>query len=95
MKGHAEHDGQAYVPAEELAEWGLRDPLGLAGRRLLEQGDATAAALEAIDSDVARQVDVELAQAEADPMPAPREALGGVYATGAAESEPVIVRRKP
>jgi TPP-dependent pyruvate/acetoin dehydrogenase alpha subunit len=95
MKGHAEHDGQAYVPPEELAEWGLRDPLGLARKRLLEQGDATPAALEEIDRDVARQVDLGLAQAEADPMPAPREALRGVYATGAAESEPVIVRRKP
>ena len=93
MKGHAEHDGQVYVPAEELAEWGLKDPIALYARRLLEQLDATAETLEALDEGVVRQVDAELAAAEADPMPAPRDALRGVYATGAAEHEPVIVRR--
>lgn len=93
MKGHAEHDGQTYVPREELAEWGLRDPLALYARRLLQQGDATPAALEAIDDSVAAQVDRDLAEAEAAPMPAPRDALKGVYAGEIAEAEPVIIRR--
>jgi len=38
MKGHAEHDGQAYVPREELEEWAQR--AGASGRtlaRLFEQ----------------------------------------------------------
>ena len=93
MKGHAEHDGQAYVPAEELAEWGLRDPIALYARHLLEQLEATPEALEAIDAAVFARVDADLEEAEAAPLPAPREALKGVYATGAAEDEPVIVRR--
>ena len=93
MKGHAEHDGQAYVPAEELAEWGLRDPIAVYTRHLLEQRDATAEALEAMDRAVTRQVEAELEAAEAAPMPAPRDALKGVYAGEAEEAEPVIIRR--
>src|SRR5260370_12565339 len=27
MKGHAEHDGQGYVPKEELEDWSRRDPI--------------------------------------------------------------------
>jgi TPP-dependent pyruvate/acetoin dehydrogenase alpha subunit len=94
MKGHAEHDGQAYVPQEELAEWGLRDPLVLCSRHLLEQRDATPETLGGLDAAVERQVDADLAEAEAAPMPAPREALRGVYATGDAEAEPIIIRRQ-
>ncbi len=93
MKGHAEHDGQAYVPQEDLAEWGLRDPLALCSRSLLEQGDATPQTLQDVDAAVETQVDADLAEAEAAPMPAPREALRGVYASGDAEAEPVIIRR--
>jgi TPP-dependent pyruvate/acetoin dehydrogenase alpha subunit len=93
MKGHAEHDGQAYVPAEDLAEWGLKDPIVLYARRLLEQLDATAGTLESIDAAVVEQVDAELEAAEAEPLPAPRDALKGVYATGAAQDEPVFIRR--
>jgi pyruvate dehydrogenase E1 component alpha subunit/2-oxoisovalerate dehydrogenase E1 component alpha subunit len=93
MKGHAEHDGQDYVPAEALAEWGLRDPIALYTRHLLEQRDATAETLESIDRAVVEQVDAELEAAEAAPMPAPRDALKGVYAGETAEAEPVIIRR--
>ncbi|SRR6266542_1686167 len=93
MKGHAEHDGQAYVPPEELAEWGLRDPIALYTRYLVEQRDATSETLESLDRAVVEQVDAELEAAEAAPMPAPRDALKGVYAGETAEAEPVIIRR--
>ena len=37
-KGHAEHDGQAYVDAEELAEWTRRDPIARFERHLDANG---------------------------------------------------------
>src|SRR5215831_14444281 len=49
MKGHAEHDAQAYVPKEELEEWRARDPLERYTRVLIESGDATAEQLAALD----------------------------------------------
>src|SRR4029077_15273236 len=49
MKGHAEHDAQAYVPKEDLDEWRRRDPLERYARVLVEAGDATAEELAAID----------------------------------------------
>lgn len=100
MKGHAEHDGQAYVPAGELAEWAARDPLNLYAARLVESKDATAADLAAIDADVADRVETDAAAVEQSPYPPPESALDGVYAVGSgaerprAESEPAIVRRR-
>ncbi len=82
-KGHAEHDNQSYVPAEELESWAARDPLDRYHRELVEAGWATTAGLEAIDA----RVDAELAEAvascEDEPMPDTDTALDGVYANPA------------
>jgi TPP-dependent pyruvate/acetoin dehydrogenase alpha subunit len=94
MKGHAEHDGQNYVPKEELQEWAERDPIDRYVRTLVESGVATLEQLAQIDRRIALQTerDVELAMAS---PPAPAEnALKGVYATGLPAAEPVIVRRR-
>jgi len=95
MKGHAEHDAQAYVPKAELEEWRERDPIARYSRTLFESGAAAAADLEAIDSAVSEEVDREVEAAEKSPLPTPDAALHGVYASGAADVEPVIVRRTP
>lgn len=93
MKGHAEHDHQAYVPAEELAAWALRDPIALFSRRLVESGEAPASELADIDRTVATEVEREADAAEAAPLPDPATALEGVYApTGVAET---AVARRP
>ncbi len=47
MKGHAEHDSQAYVPKEELEDWKRRDPIERYTRALVESGTATAEELAA------------------------------------------------
>ena len=92
MKGHAEHDGQAYVPREELEEWGRRDPIERYAAALLASGEVTAADLAAIDQRIAEELDRDAEFAEKAPPPAPPDALGDVYApTGALE--PAFLRR--
>ena len=78
-KGHAEHDAQAYVPAEELAYWEARDPIDRYEKRLLEEGWATREELDSIAGRVAVEVNRAREEAEASPMPEPEAALHGVY----------------
>jgi pyruvate dehydrogenase E1 component alpha subunit len=93
MKGHAEHDSQAYVPKEELEDWKLRDPIERYTRVLIESGAATAGDLAAVDHAVAADLDRDLEFAEKSPFPDPEDTLKDVYAGGAAEAETAILRR--
>jgi pyruvate dehydrogenase E1 component alpha subunit/2-oxoisovalerate dehydrogenase E1 component alpha subunit len=93
MKGHAEHDAQAYVPREELEEWTGRDPIDLYARKLRETSMASAEELSALDRAISEELDRDVAFAERCPMPRPEEALKNVYASRTAEFEPAIVRR--
>ena len=92
MKGHAEHDGQAYVPREELEEWGRRDPIERYAATLLAAGDATAPDLAAIDRGIAEELDRDVDFAERCPHPAPADTSGDVYAS-TGELEPAFLRR--
>jgi pyruvate dehydrogenase E1 component alpha subunit/2-oxoisovalerate dehydrogenase E1 component alpha subunit len=92
MKGHAEHDAQDYVDKSELAAWSERDPLERYARRLKEDRVATEAMLSGIDAAVHKDVDIELAVAEAAPPPAPEDALRNVYAQPRSETEPSFRR---
>jgi pyruvate dehydrogenase E1 component alpha subunit/2-oxoisovalerate dehydrogenase E1 component alpha subunit len=82
MKGHAEHDAQAYVRKEELEAWRQKDPLERYARVLIESKDATAEQLAAIDQAIGQDVDREVQLAEQSPLPAPEVALQNVYANG-------------
>jgi TPP-dependent pyruvate/acetoin dehydrogenase alpha subunit len=93
MKGHAEHDGQGYVPKEELEDWSRRDPIDLYARTLLSTAVATAETLAEIDERISHQMDEDVAHALASPAPIPENALTGVYAGGLPEFEPAIIRR--
>lgn len=92
MKGHAEHDGQAYVPREELEEWGRRDPIDLYATKLLASGEVTAADLAAIDRRVAEELDRDVEFAERCPYPTPDDGSGHA-STPAAAFEPAFLRR--
>lgn len=92
MKGHAEHDGQAYVPREELEEWGRRDPIERYAATLLAAGDATAPELAAIDRGIAEELDRDVDFAERCPHPVSADTSGDVYAP-AGELEPAFLRR--
>jgi pyruvate dehydrogenase E1 component alpha subunit/2-oxoisovalerate dehydrogenase E1 component alpha subunit len=94
MKGHAEHDAQAYVPKEELEEWKRRDPIERYARVLIESGDATAEELGAIDRAVIDEIDREAEAAEKSPLPDPAIAFQNVYAKASSESEPAVVRKR-
>jgi pyruvate dehydrogenase E1 component alpha subunit/2-oxoisovalerate dehydrogenase E1 component alpha subunit len=79
-KGHAEHDNQHYVPAEELERWARNDPIDGYVRRLTESGWATTEELAAVDAGVLAELDAAVARCENEPLPAPETALDGVYA---------------
>ena len=93
MKGHAEHDAQAYVPKEELEEWRSRDPIARCARTLVETGTASANELAAIDQAISEEVDREVEFADKSPLPTPDFALEGVYARTPAEALPAGPRR--
>jgi TPP-dependent pyruvate/acetoin dehydrogenase alpha subunit len=93
MKGHAEHDAQAYVPKEDLEEWRRRDPIERCIRTLLETDVATSDDLAAIDRAISEEVDREVEAAEKSPLPSPEDALKNVYSSRIPEGEPAAVRR--
>ena len=81
MRGHAAHDNQAYVAKELLEQWRKRDPLDHFEGGLLDKSIATAQDVESVKARVEALLDEELQWAESQPMPAPEDALDGVYAT--------------
>jgi len=89
-KGHAEHDGQHYVDAEELAEWSRRDPIALFERKLDEEGVMDAAARAAVHAELDAELDAAVAEAEASPAPVPDPEFRGVRA----DEEDVVRRRR-
>ena len=95
MKGHAEHDGQAYVPPGEIEEWSARDPLECYARALAASGDASSSELASIDAEVFSRVEADARAVEQSPFPAPETALEGVYARAVREAEPAVARRRP
>jgi pyruvate dehydrogenase E1 component alpha subunit/2-oxoisovalerate dehydrogenase E1 component alpha subunit len=79
-KGHAEHDNQSYVPAGEIDRWATEnDPVDRFTKRLLDEG-FDESELVAIDARVTEEIDRATDEAEASPMPDPRDALVGIYA---------------
>ena len=79
MRGHAEHDDMKYVPAEMLEAWAKRDPLARYEAHLTGRGLATAAELEAVVKELERSLALDLAFAEASPLPAHGSGLSDVY----------------
>lgn len=79
-KGHAEHDNQSYVEAEELERWAANDPLDRYVARLTSEGWATPAELAAIEVRIDGELDAAVRRCEDEPFPAPETALDAVYA---------------
>jgi TPP-dependent pyruvate/acetoin dehydrogenase alpha subunit len=80
MHGHGAHDGQKYVPQDELESWRNRDPLDrwrLAAAEKLAWKDADQVALE---HRVANEIEVALADALDAPYPSPDELCESVFA---------------
>ena len=81
MLGHAQHDPQDYVPAEELERWRARDPIARYERYLLEQGLITSDELLEVRHQVDAELDEAVEAALADPLPNPLDARTRVYET--------------
>lgn len=79
MHGHAAHDDMKYVPAEQVKLWQQRDPIDRQQRRLQELG----VDIDAIEAEIAHELDEALQQALESPMPSPEEVTHGVFADAA------------
>lgn len=79
MKGHAEHDNQAYVAPELIEQWKAKDPLARYEKVLLELGVATADDFVRIQQRVRQEIDTATDEAERSPMPDPADAGRGLY----------------
>lgn len=79
MKGHAEHDNQAYVPPELIEQWKAKDPLARFEKVLLELGAATQDDFTRIQQRVKQEIDDATDEAERSPMPDPADAGRGLY----------------
>jgi TPP-dependent pyruvate/acetoin dehydrogenase alpha subunit len=79
-KGHAEHDDQRYVPAEEIEYWEkTNDPVERYERYLLEQNIATREKLDELTAAINRELDEDVAWAESSPMPDAEQAAYRVF----------------
>src|SRR5687767_13764751 len=80
-KGHAEHDNQSYVPDGEIERWASsNDPLDRYVKVLIENNGFEVSDIERIDARITDEIDRATDEAEASPMPDPRDALVGIYA---------------
>jgi pyruvate dehydrogenase E1 component alpha subunit len=79
MTGHSAHDDATYVPKELFETWREKDPIGRLERHLLGHGLLAVEELDALERSVVSEVDAAVAWAERSPLPAPEEALRGVY----------------
>ncbi len=81
MTGHSAHDDASYVPPELFREWEKKDPIDRLERLLLENRSVTRREVEAIESEIEREIDEAQADAERAAYPEPESALTDVYAS--------------
>jgi pyruvate dehydrogenase E1 component alpha subunit len=72
-------------PAEERDPWLQRDPLQIQEKRLRDMGAVDDAALAAMNAAIMREIAEAIRQAEATPMPDPREVFENLYQEPAGE----------
>ncbi len=79
--GHFEGDSAGYRPAGELEAWRQRDPIQVHRSRLISEGIADEAELEAWDRELADEIQAAVRASEADPEPAVAELRTDVYSS--------------
>ncbi|MDZ7933537.1 MAG: pyruvate dehydrogenase (acetyl-transferring) E1 component subunit alpha [Emticicia sp.] len=79
FRGHSMSDPQKYRTKEEVEEWKSRDPLEMVRDRILTNGIATEADLDAIDAKTKAIVEASVKFAEESPYPEPEAAFEDVY----------------
>jgi pyruvate dehydrogenase E1 component alpha subunit/2-oxoisovalerate dehydrogenase E1 component alpha subunit len=84
-KGHAQHDPAKYVPDWMLKEWEAKDPITRFEKCLTENKLWTEKDKKEILARIDKELEQELAAAEASPLPPPERAAEGVYCDGCHE----------
>ncbi len=79
MTGHSAHDAAHYVPKGLFEEWGKLDPITRLEARMLAEGWADQAELDAARAAVVEEVDDAVAWAEQSPYPDASTLLDDVY----------------
>lgn len=79
MLGHAQHDAQKYVPAEELEIWRARDPVTRLEAVLRDETGMSEEELAAIRDAVDRELDAAVDDVLAEPDPPGEDARTRVY----------------
>ncbi|WAJ29690.1 thiamine pyrophosphate-dependent dehydrogenase E1 component subunit alpha [Antarcticirhabdus aurantiaca] len=90
--GHARMDKSPYRAEDEEAEGRLRDPVLKARLRLIERGGAVEGQLDAMDAEIAAEMDATIDFAAASSAPPLSSMFRDVYAVGEPEPEPLRVR---
>lgn len=90
--GHARMDKSPYRSVQEEAEGRRIDPLHKARSALLAQGEDPETALQALDQDIASEMDQAVEFAQASSEPALDSMFRDVYGSGEPEPEPVQSR---
>jgi pyruvate dehydrogenase E1 component alpha subunit len=80
FEGHNVGDTQVYRTKEEVERWRERDPIVLFRTLLLEDGILTPESAEAIEREVAEQIEAAVAFAKASPEPPVESLLEDIYA---------------
>jgi pyruvate dehydrogenase E1 component alpha subunit len=79
-KGHSRVDPAKYRPKEEVQEWLRKDPIKRFKDYLIQNNHLTEAELQAIEKEVAAEIEEAVKFAVESPYPNPEEALEDVYA---------------
>jgi TPP-dependent pyruvate/acetoin dehydrogenase alpha subunit len=78
--GHSRSDPRVYRTKEEEKFWADRDPIKLFAKRCVAEKLMTQAEIDALDADVAREIDEATKFAIDSPLPAPEELYTDLYA---------------
>jgi pyruvate dehydrogenase E1 component alpha subunit len=78
-RGHSMSDPQKYRTKEEVEEWKMRDPIEMTRKKILDNGFATEAELEAIEAMHKARVEEAVKFAEESPFPPAEDAFKDIY----------------
>ncbi|HTX34256.1 MAG TPA: thiamine pyrophosphate-dependent dehydrogenase E1 component subunit alpha [Bryobacteraceae bacterium] len=79
MTGHSAHDNAHYVPQHLFEEWERLDPITRLRSKMLANGWADEAELDAVRAGILREIDEAVEWAEQSPYPDPASLLEDVY----------------
>lgn len=86
FRGHSMADPELYRQKDEVAQWRARDPITTLRADLVQSGAASESELDALDAEVAREIEEAVRFADESPEPKPEELWTNVYVGVAREA---------